>query len=128
MTFFLKVVLLYLCSLGVVITLLLKVLVTVIVGKETYAVFYKKRPLFGNLMSLAFEAWHTALTIWYVLTRSIKLAIITVIFLGRCDRPLLAQGVGMLGPLRKYSTRRTNTNTLQSNIMYHFFLFVLTPT
>ena len=85
-----------------------------IVGRNTYAVFYKKRPLFGNLMSLAFEGWHTALTIWYVLSRSIKLGVITIMFLGRCDKPLLAQGVGMVGQLREYKYLE----------MFHFISFL----
>lgn len=88
-------------SSGAILTLLLKVLVTKIFGQKTYAVFYKRRPLIGNIVGLAFEGWNTALSVWFVLVRAVKLGIITVMFLGRSDRPLLAQGVGMLGALRK---------------------------
>ncbi len=54
----------------------------------------------ANISNLAFECWHIAITSGYVVIRIVKLMIIVVIFIGRFDRPLLAAGIGEIGPIR----------------------------
>lgn len=45
------------------------------------------------------EVWNIALTLGFVIWRSIKLVAISVLFIARIDTPLLATGVGRVGPI-----------------------------
>jgi len=85
--------------LGVIITLLVKVLLTTFLAKKYFSAFYRKRPVICNLINIAFECWHLALTAGFILARAVKIILIAILFLGRFDRPFLSEGVGTIGPI-----------------------------
>jgi len=84
---------------GIIATLLFKVIMTVALAKFNFAAFYRKNPVVCNLVTVAFECWNLALTVGFVLARATKLILISIVFIGRFDKPVLAEGVGMLGPI-----------------------------
>lgn len=81
-------------------TLTVKIMLSVFLNKYDFVGFYRKHPLVANLSSLFFECWHLPLTVSYLILRFIKLVIIVVMYIGRFDVPILAQGVGEIGPVK----------------------------
>lgn len=51
-------------------------------------------------MNTLLECWNIGLSSGIMLVRAIKLVLITVCYLGRLDTPLLADGVGLIGPIQ----------------------------
>lgn len=80
-------------------TITLNVLIDVFC-RYNFVGFYRKRPLVANISSLCFECWHLALTSSYIILRVVKLFIIIIVYVGRFDTPVLAQGVGEIGPIK----------------------------
>jgi len=85
--------------LGVIVTLVFKIIVEAKLSSYSYAAFYRKRPVLCNIVNVALECWHLALTVGFVAARAVKLLLITSLFIGRIDQPFLAEGIGMLGPI-----------------------------
>ena len=85
---------------GILVTLLAKVVVSLFLNKIGFVGFYRKRPLNANISSLFFECWHLALTLSYLFLRVVKLFAVIIIYIGRFDTPILAQGVDEFGPVR----------------------------
>lgn len=50
-------------------------------------------------MFTVLEVWHIALTLGFVFIRSIKLILISILYVARIDTPFLARGVGRFGPV-----------------------------
>ncbi len=69
-------------------------------ARYNFVGFYRKNPLVANISSLCFECWHLALTSSYIIMRIIKLFIVIIVYLGRYDTPVLAQGVGEIGNIK----------------------------
>ena len=84
---------------GVLTTLAVKILVSLFLNKYTFVGFYRKIPVLANIANVAFECWHLAATATFMLMRAVKLIIIVIFYLGRFDRPILAKGVGDIGPI-----------------------------
>lgn len=61
--------------------------------------FYRRHPAAINFVNLLLESWNLALSIGTMLVRSIKLLIVTVIYIGRIDVPIFSPGVGNVGPI-----------------------------
>lgn len=68
-------------------------------GRYTYEGFYRKRPAIANITALAYECWHIFLSIGFVTARAFILVFLCFIFIGRQDRPFLAEDIG-----KKYIT------------------------
>ena len=85
---------------GFLITLVIRLLVTAKLDTYNFAGFYRKYPLIANITSVAYECWHVAVMSGFALIRAIKLIIVIMIYLGRVDRPILADGVGDFGALK----------------------------
>mmetsp|Transcript_53181 Transcript_53181/g.159171 ORF Transcript_53181/g.159171 Transcript_53181/m.159171 type:complete len:1076 (-) Transcript_53181:971-4198(-) len=84
---------------GLVITISLKViLVHVSLNSSVYASYYRKKPRQGNIVSLILEVTNIGYAITTALGRAAKLIIISILYTGRLDTPLLAPGVS-IGPL-----------------------------
>lgn len=62
----------------------------------TTRAFYRRHVLVANVVLLARECAFFALTVGFILVRVAKLLFTTIFFVGRVDRPLLADGVGEL--------------------------------
>lgn len=81
-------------------TLLFKILLSFFLNRYNFAGFYRKRPLIQNISSLCFECWHLGLTLSYIILRCVKLFGIMIVYVGRFDTPVLAKGVGEIGPIK----------------------------
>jgi hypothetical protein len=79
--------------------LLAKLLVSLLLNKYSFIGFYRKRPVLANIANVAFECWHLAVTVTFVIIRAVKLIVVVIVNLGRFDRPILAKGVGDIGPI-----------------------------
>lgn len=70
----------------------LKLIVLWAISRRYYKGFYRsKNPALVNIFNLAMECWDLGLTAAYVILRGIKLAIVSIIFIGRLDVPLLSK-------------------------------------
>jgi len=85
---------------GISVTLVLKISISFFLNKYNFVGFYRRHPLVANISSLCFECWHLALTASYVIFRIVKLFVIIIVYAGRYDTPLLAKGVGEIGPIK----------------------------
>ena len=70
--------------------------------KFNYTGFYRKRPIVGNIATLALECWHIALTIGFMAARVVKIMLCAAFYVGRVDTPVLAEG-GIGGKLYRLS-------------------------
>lgn len=77
---------------GICVTLICRVILIKALGKFNYAGFYRKRPLAGNIATLALECWHIALTVGFMAARVIKIMLCAAFYVGRVDTPVLAEG------------------------------------
>mmetsp|Transcript_10121 Transcript_10121/g.14728 ORF Transcript_10121/g.14728 Transcript_10121/m.14728 type:complete len:1032 (-) Transcript_10121:116-3211(-) len=85
---------------GVTTTLLVKVVASILLNNYNFDGYYRKNPVFANISNLCFECWHLTITSGYVIARFVKLTVIVILFLGRYDVPILADGVGEIGKIR----------------------------
>ena len=66
-------------------------------AKRNFAGFYRKNPFLANITSVAYECWHLAIMGSFALIRAVKLVVVIILYLGRLDRPILADGIGDFG-------------------------------
>eukprot|EP00594_Rhizosolenia_setigera_P004606 CAMPEP_0178953056 /NCGR_PEP_ID=MMETSP0789-20121207/8201_1 /TAXON_ID=3005 /ORGANISM="Rhizosolenia setigera, Strain CCMP 1694" /LENGTH=1011 /DNA_ID=CAMNT_0020634261 /DNA_START=593 /DNA_END=3628 /DNA_ORIENTATION=- len=85
---------------GVSTTMIVKSLITLFLNKYSFVGFYRKRPVVANISNAAFESWLLATTSGFIVMRALKLIVVVVFNLGRFDRPILAPGVGEVGPVK----------------------------
>ena len=79
---------------GLVICVLMKQILVCTLGKYCYAAFYRRKPALINIASVALECWHIFLAIAFVISRAGVLILMTLLFIGRVDRTLLADDLG----------------------------------
>lgn len=112
---------------GIAVTLCLKQIVLLFLRKQFRAAFYRMMPLKDNFMNVMLEAWNIGLSSGIMFMRAAKLLLITVFYLGRLDTPLLADGVGLVGPIQldsyPYSFRK---DLLQHDAHRHPYIERLT--
>lgn len=84
---------------GMAVVYILKVLVLIVLRRYFFAAFYRKKPAAANIMGAMLECWHLGLATGQMFLRSLFLFFITAFYIGRIDTPLLAPGVGQIGPL-----------------------------
>jgi hypothetical protein len=90
---------------GISITILLKMLILSCLRTRLYAGLYRRRPAAANLSRLVLECWNLGLSSGYIMIRSAKLILFTILYLGRIDTPFLAPGIGWVSnemPLDNY--------------------------
>lgn len=79
--------------LGIVITILVKIILCFLAMRTAYAGFYRTKPMFANIFCFALECWNLALTLALVAGRLGKFIVLTSFYIGRIDRPVLADGL-----------------------------------
>lgn len=84
---------------GVGVTIGVKQIVLLFLRRKVLAGYYRMFPLFNNFMNVVLECWNVGLMSGIMFMRTAKLLIITVFYVGRLDTPLLADGVGFIGPI-----------------------------
>ena len=75
-------------------TILLKKVLVGTLGKYCYAAFYRRKPALINVASIALECWHIFLSVAFVTSRAGILIFMSLLFIGRVDRPILAEDLG----------------------------------
>ena len=83
--------------LGLMITIVLKVLLTMLLRKKLYIAFFRKRPCLGNLSALAMECWNIGLGGGVLIGRLTQFALASAFWIGRIDVPFLDSEVNLLG-------------------------------
>jgi len=73
-----------------VVTVLVKQLVVKILLFYSHAAFYRRRVMLSNIATVVLECWHIGITLLAIISRLGKLLAITILYLGRIDRPFLA--------------------------------------
>lgn len=84
---------------GVVSVFLLRLTMVCTCRCTMYRGFYRVKPRVANISILALEWGNFALSVSYIIARSIKLLLTSAAFIGRIDTPFLAHNVGRLGPI-----------------------------
>jgi len=84
---------------GILVTVGVKVIILMSLRKILFKGFYRKSPAFANCMMVCMECWNLALTVLSMLQRLVKLMLVTGFYVGRLDTPMLAKGVGNIGPV-----------------------------
>ncbi len=92
---------------GAVICLCIKMVVVILLDKYNFDGFYRKNPALVNVANVALECWHIFLAITFVISRGGILIFMSFLFIGRVDRTVLADDLGMM----------------TSAIFHHFVLF-----
>jgi hypothetical protein len=81
---------------GIVVTITIKIVAMQILRRTWYGGFYRKRPGGANVFMVLVECWNLALSSGYILARSIKFILLSILYISRVDTPFLADGVGWL--------------------------------
>jgi hypothetical protein len=68
------------------------------IGSYSFA-FYRRNPVINNVATIAFECWNVFLAIPLVVARAAKILLIALFFIGRIDRPILAEDIGKKGSM-----------------------------
>jgi hypothetical protein len=84
---------------GVMVTIVFKVIILLCLRKVLFAGFYRRSPLFANCLMVVMECWNLALTVLAMVQRLVKLLLVAAFYVGRLDTPMLAKGVGNIGPI-----------------------------
>jgi hypothetical protein len=81
---------------GVVVTIVIKIIAMQILRRTWYGGFYRRHPGGANIFMVLVECWNLALSSGYILARSIKFILLSILYISRVDTPFLAEGVGWL--------------------------------
>lgn len=77
-----------------VITISIKSVIMCILNRCNFTGFYRNNPATVNVASVALECWHFFLAIPLVISRAAILIFTALFFIGRVDRPVLAEDLG----------------------------------
>jgi hypothetical protein len=78
---------------GIVVTVTIKMIACNLYMKYSHAGYYRKKPMSSNLFSIAMETWYLGLTLAFMLSRFVKFLLTIGLYVGRIDRPVLADGL-----------------------------------
>jgi hypothetical protein len=81
---------------GILVTLLIKIVAMQLLRRTWYGGFYRKHPAGANIFMVFIECWNIALSSGYILARSLKFIILSILYIARVDTPFLSHGVGWL--------------------------------
>lgn len=85
---------------GLVIVILIKMIITnCVIDKKIYSGLFRSEPKTANVVSLFWETSSFVLSILFVISRAVKLGLLSIFYVGRVDTPLLAPNVA-LGPIK----------------------------
>lgn len=78
---------------GVAVTITIKMVACWLFMKYSHRGYYRKKPMSSNFFSIAMECWYLGLTLAFMLSRFAKFLVCTALYVGRIDRPVLAEGL-----------------------------------
>jgi len=84
---------------GIIVVAVFRSLATELLAKYSFAGFYRKSPVLCNIVTIGLETLNFLLSSLVVITRAAKIMFITFVFLGRFDRPFLADEISKIGPV-----------------------------
>jgi hypothetical protein len=84
---------------GFIIILVIRLTVLIMLRGAFFSAYYRRKPGAANIMFTVLEIWNIALTLGFVFIRSVKLVVISILYIARIDTPFLAPGVGRFGPV-----------------------------
>ena len=84
---------------GFFLILAIRLSVLLVLRCAFFSALYRKKPGAANVMFTVLEVWNIALTLGFVFIRSIKLILVSILYIARIDTPFLATGVGRFGPV-----------------------------
>ncbi len=82
---------------GILVTIILRVILVQCYFTKTFKGFYRTQPASANFMGILLESWNIALSAGEIVSRAIKLLLLTILYLGRIDTPLLGPKSSMIG-------------------------------
>ena len=100
---------------GLIVITLTRIAIVSFCRCKFYTSFYRQRPAPANMSLLGLEWASFFLSAGFVFFRMIKLIIIAAAFIGRIDRPLLARGIGRIGPIELDGYPLVHTKDLLSH-------------
>lgn len=86
-------------GIGLGLTIAIKTVAIKLAGWSFYSAYYRKRPAASSVMSVVLECWSLGQSVGTVTLRFVKLILVTAMYVGRIDQPMLAPGVGYIGPM-----------------------------
>ena len=84
---------------GFLIILVVRQVTLILLRSRFLSAFYRKKPASTNVFFIVLEIWNIGLTLGFIGVRVVKLICISLVFIARVDTPILAPGVGRLGPI-----------------------------
>jgi hypothetical protein len=69
---------------GIMVTLIPKIVGILIFRGYAFAGFYRKKVAFANVVFLLLECWNVAITVGFLLIRSILLFLLAIFYIGEC--------------------------------------------
>ena len=76
---------------AMIVASIIRITTMCVFSRHFYKGFYRaKQPALVNIVNLALECWDLGLTAGFVFLRSFKIALTSIIFIGRFDIPLLS--------------------------------------
>merc|ERR1712232_685095 len=83
-------------TIGLLVTIAIKSSIFKVLRNKLYTSLYRKRPAASNVISLLLECCNIGLSAGFVVVRAIKLVLVSIMYVGRIDTPILFPGVGKL--------------------------------
>jgi hypothetical protein len=81
---------------GLTVSLGIKVIILSIAGEYCFAGYYRKKPALCNIITIVLECWNVAVSVGFIISRSVKLLLTTCVYLGRIDTMLLSKDANKL--------------------------------
>jgi hypothetical protein len=81
---------------GVLVTIVVNMIAMQFLRRTWDGAFYRRHPAGANIFMVFIECWSLALSSGYILGRSLKFILLSILYIARVDTPFLADGVGWL--------------------------------
>jgi hypothetical protein len=79
---------------GVLVTIIVNMVAMQFLRRTWDGAFYRRHPAGANIFMVFIECWSLALSSGYILGRSLKFILLSILYIARVDTPFLADGVG----------------------------------
>ena len=75
----------------------LKMAILAVVRASYFSYFYRKQPASANIFHVVMEVWNLALSVGFIVARTLKFFFVSIWFIPRLDTPFFADGNGRIG-------------------------------